>query len=198
MGGKITFYYTLKDIIFFNCQPGYCNVNQFSFSKIKQNWHSTKPKQGRGHSGVKSGVSEGRTFLQKKVLVAQSWTLRLVWTVAHQAPLSMGLSRQEYWSELAFPSPGGSSRPRDWTLVSCFAGGFFTVWAEGNNIRKAWGHRTEHIGQRTVYLAGAVGGNQGLGRSGLKCQPRLWISFWKRWHITKGHWAGPWHDQRVF
>ena len=28
------------------------------------------------------------------------------WTVAHQAPPSMGFSRQEYWSELPFPSPG--------------------------------------------------------------------------------------------
>ena len=28
------------------------------------------------------------------------------WTVAHQASLSMGFSRQEYWSGLPFPSPG--------------------------------------------------------------------------------------------
>ena len=28
------------------------------------------------------------------------------WTVAHQAPLSMGFSRQEYWSGLLFTSPG--------------------------------------------------------------------------------------------
>ena len=28
------------------------------------------------------------------------------WTVAYQAPLSMGFSRQEYWSRLPFPSPG--------------------------------------------------------------------------------------------
>ena len=28
------------------------------------------------------------------------------WTVAHQAPLSVGFFRQEYWSELPFPSPG--------------------------------------------------------------------------------------------
>ena len=28
------------------------------------------------------------------------------WTVAHKAPLSMGFSRQEYWSGLPFPSPG--------------------------------------------------------------------------------------------
>ena len=28
------------------------------------------------------------------------------WTVAYQAPSSMGFSRQEYWSGLPFPSPG--------------------------------------------------------------------------------------------
>ena len=28
------------------------------------------------------------------------------WVVSHQVPLSMGFSRQEYWSELPFPSPG--------------------------------------------------------------------------------------------
>ena len=28
------------------------------------------------------------------------------WTVAHQAPLSMGFLRQEYWNGLLFPSPG--------------------------------------------------------------------------------------------
>ena len=33
------------------------------------------------------------------------------WTVAHQAPLSMGFSRQEYWSGLPFPSPGDLSNP---------------------------------------------------------------------------------------
>ena len=30
----------------------------------------------------------------------------ILWTVAHQAPLSMGFPRQEYWSGLLFPSPG--------------------------------------------------------------------------------------------
>ena len=32
-------------------------------------------------------------------------------TVAHQAPLSMGFSRQEYWSGLPFPSPGNLPDP---------------------------------------------------------------------------------------
>ena len=34
------------------------------------------------------------------------------WTVARQAPLPMGFSRQEYWSALPFPSPGDLSHPR--------------------------------------------------------------------------------------
>ena len=33
------------------------------------------------------------------------------WTVTHQAPRSMGFSRQEYWSGLPFPSPGDLSDP---------------------------------------------------------------------------------------
>ena len=33
------------------------------------------------------------------------------WTVAYQAPLSMGFSRQEYWSGVPFPSPGDLPDP---------------------------------------------------------------------------------------
>ena len=33
------------------------------------------------------------------------------WIVAHQVPLSMELSRQEYWSGLPFPSPGDCPDP---------------------------------------------------------------------------------------
>ena len=45
------------------------------------------------------------------------------WTIAHQAPLSMELSWQEYWSGLPFLSPGDLP-----VWVSCIAGGFFTIW----------------------------------------------------------------------
>ena len=34
------------------------------------------------------------------------------WTVAHQAPLFMGFSRQEYWSGLPFSTPGKLPDPR--------------------------------------------------------------------------------------
>ena len=38
-------------------------------------------------------------------------TLVIPWTVACQAPLSMGFSRQEYWSGLPFPAPGELTNP---------------------------------------------------------------------------------------
>ena len=41
-----------------------------------------------------------------------------LWTIACQAPLSMGFSRQECWSGLPVPSYRGSSRSRDWTQIS--------------------------------------------------------------------------------
>ena len=45
-------------------------------------------------------------------LVAQSClTLVIPWTIAHQAPLSMEFSKQEYWSGLPLPPPGDLSDP---------------------------------------------------------------------------------------
>ena len=50
---------------------------------------------------------------KKGCVCAQSlshiWHFETPWTVAHQAPLSMGFSRQGYWSGLPFTSPGGLS-----------------------------------------------------------------------------------------
>ena len=46
------------------------------------------------------------------------------WTVACQAPLSMGFPRQEYWSGLPCPSPGDLSNPGI-EPTSALAGGFF-------------------------------------------------------------------------
>ena len=45
------------------------------------------------------------------VVAKSCQTLVTPWTVACQAPLSMGLSRQEYWSGLPFPSPGDLPNP---------------------------------------------------------------------------------------
>ena len=54
------------------------------------------------------------------------------WTVVHQAPLSLGFSRQEYWSGLPCPSPEDLPSPgiESTSLVSpASAGGFFTTTA---------------------------------------------------------------------
>ena len=57
------------------------------------------------------------------------------WTVAHQVPLSMGFSRQEYWSRLPFLTPGDlpDARIEPASLASpALAGGFFTTAPPGN------------------------------------------------------------------
>ena len=45
------------------------------------------------------------------VLLSRAGLFVTLWTVARQAPLSMGFSRQEYWSGLPFPSPGDLPDP---------------------------------------------------------------------------------------
>ena len=48
------------------------------------------------------------------------------WTVAHQAPPSMGFSRQEHWSGLPFPSPGDLLQPGIKPLSPALAAEFFS------------------------------------------------------------------------
>ena len=52
-----------------------------------------------------------------------------LWTVAHQPALSMGFSRQEYWSGLLCPSPGGLPNPgiKPLSHVSWIGRRFFTI-----------------------------------------------------------------------
>ena len=51
------------------------------------------------------------------------------WTVARQAPLSMGILQARILEWIVMPISRWSSQPRDWTQVSCIGGGFFTIWA---------------------------------------------------------------------
>ena len=53
-----------------------------------------------------------------------------LWTVAHQVPLSMGFSRQEYWSGLPFPPSEDLPDPGiklESLIPPALAGGFFTT-----------------------------------------------------------------------
>ena len=73
------------------------------------------------------------------VLVAQSCpTLETPWTVACQAPLSMGLFRQEYRSGLPFPSPGGLPDPGINPMSPALASRFFTTEPPGKPMRASY------------------------------------------------------------
>ena len=66
---------------------------------------------------IEKGVSQGSILLLCLLNLYAVWwwwlcpTIVTPWTVAWQTSLSMGFSRQEYWSELLFPSPGDLPNP---------------------------------------------------------------------------------------
>ena len=81
-------------------------------------------------------------------LVAKSCpTLATSWTVACQAPLYMGFSRQEYWSGLSFPSPGDLPEPGTEPMFPALAGRLFIICATREtpismDIWSKWQRRT--------------------------------------------------------
>ena len=68
----------------------------------EQAWDSGHLSQSRF---LRRGSSSVSVFSHVRLLVTP-------WTAARRVPLSMGLSRQEYWSGLPFPSPADLSDPR--------------------------------------------------------------------------------------
>ena len=58
----------------------------------------------------------------------------MLWTVAHQASLSIGFSSQEYWNGLPYPSPGDLPDPGIEPTSPALAGGFFTTSATWDYI----------------------------------------------------------------
>ena len=92
------------------------------------------------------------SFLLKYVY-SRKYVLRCIqffatpWTVAHQAPLSMGFSQQEFWSELPFPPPGDLPDPGI-TLQSLaspvLAGWFFFFFTTSTTweAQKLWARKT--------------------------------------------------------
>ena len=63
-------------------------------------------------------------------MLSRVWVFVTPWTVAHQAPLSMGFYKQEYWSGLSFSPPGDLPNPviKPKSLASpALAGRFFTT-----------------------------------------------------------------------
>ena len=71
---------------------------------------------------------------------SHDWLFVTQWTVAHQASLSMGFSRQEHWTGLPHCPPGGLPNlaiELTSLMSSALAGGFFTTsatWKQGRTI----------------------------------------------------------------
>ena len=110
------------------------------------------------HNRQKSGIAQRLiTSTMEKVKVkslSRFWLFVTPWTVAHQAPLSMGFSRQEILEWVAIFFSRGSSRSRDRTQVSCIAGRCFNLWAtrEAHN-GKAVQHLCDEI---TTHHKGSI------------------------------------------
>ena len=106
------------------------------------------------HKNLNMNIYKGYIITQNKT--ERKWSRLAVpdSCVAHQAPPSMGFSRQDNWSGLLFPSPGDSSQPRDWTQVSCIADRRFTIWAtrEAHIITQSGDNSNIHLvnGQTVV------------------------------------------------
>ena len=79
------------------------------------------------YGGLRQGAKFSFRHFKGACVCTQSYLFVAPWIVAHQAPLSMKISREEYWNRLPFPSPGKSSQSRDQIHVSCLAGRFFTT-----------------------------------------------------------------------
>ena len=75
------------------------------------------------------------------------WLFAALWTVAYQAPVSMGFWRQEYWSGLPFPSPLDLSDPGIKPVFSWITGRFFTTELPGKPI---WIYTYSKF-QKTLY-----------------------------------------------
>ena len=73
------------------------------------------------------------------------------WTVMHQAPWSMGFSRQEYWSGLPFPPPGDLPNPGIEPVSPALVGRFFTPEPPGKTHTSSLTHTCTHTHAHTHY-----------------------------------------------
>ena len=77
--------------------------------------------QARTLEWVAISFSNARKWKVKVKSLSRVWLFATPWTAAHQAPLSMGFSRQEYWSGVPLPSPKVQTTCNNscrWTLLN--------------------------------------------------------------------------------
>ena len=107
-------------------------ILQFQISDLNFLRPSFKVKVGPYPASLRADMRIYRPSMPVCVLsrFSRVQLLATPWTVAHQVPLSLGFSRQGYWSGLPFPPPGDLPNPaiKHTPLTSpALTGGFFTT-----------------------------------------------------------------------
>ena len=118
------------------------------------------------------------------------------WTVACQAPLSMGFSRQEYWSGLPFPSPGDLPNPGIEPGSPALQAGALSSEPPGNPNRNLKDHKIEEtvvyqdIRGRTEDGWGIGQGDHFLPHKFIKITFERWVNSTKQLlNASRGHQA---------
>ena len=106
----------------------------------------------RMSQNLKSTISELKNTIKKVKSLSYVRFFATSWTVAYQAPLSMGFSRQEYWSGLPFSFSRGSSRPRGWTQVSHIPGRHFNLWFNNRNEKQNQNIRKQTLNVKKYFF----------------------------------------------
>ena len=101
----------------------------------------------------------------KEKSLSHVWLFATPWTVAYQAPLSMGFlqARVLEWGAISFSR--GSSQPRDRTQVSCIADRCFTIWVTREAIKQNPTINNTHIhilGRSFLTLHAALPWKEGV------------------------------------
>ena len=125
-----------------------------------------------------------------------------LWTVAHQAPLSMGFFRQEYWSRLPFSPPGDLPDPGIEPVSPCIGRQILYHWAtwEAPILEKKLKTLYIHIYKTKGFPGGASGKETAC--QGRRCERHgfnAWVGkiSWRRaWQPTPVFWPGESHGQR--
>ena len=130
-------------------------------------------------------------------LLSRVWLFATPWTVAHQAPPSMGFSRQEYWSGLPFLSPGYLPNPGIEPRSPTLQAEALTLSHQGS---PAWGFFSGEESASNTGNTGDAGSIPGLGRSSGGGNGNLFpYSF-----LGKSYWQrslaaySPWSRKRVW
>ena len=120
-----------SSIVFYNWTTESCSVSSSIFYLLKAHTTAAKslqscptlcdPIDGTPPGSPIPGILQARTLGWVSISFSSAWKwkvkvkslshvqlLATPWTAAHQAPPSMGFFRQEYWSGVPLPSPGGA------------------------------------------------------------------------------------------